>query len=177
MARNFRDEALARSAQAFGDKTRMCPMRLNDAVLVIALAVTPLVGARATDPPVEADKKFAPTALGMEVPVITSANDLDKYVGRVVAITGVVTNTKPPTIIGVWVATPDELRDREAYAVGILTKFVVTKAEHKKMQDDARKQGNLIGIAHPGPGTYYQLHADLNWKKAEARPMPKAKDK
>jgi hypothetical protein len=151
-------------------------MRIQDVALAIALTTTPLVAASTAgaDPPVKADKKFAPTALGMEVPVITSADDLDKYVGRLVAVQGVVSNTKLPTIIGVWIARPpDELTEREAFAVGILTKFVVTEADYKKMQDEARKRGNLVGIAHPGPGVYYQLYADLNWKKAEARPVPK----
>lgn len=150
-------------------------MRMQDIALAMALAMSPFVGAstEAADPPAKADKKFAPKALGMEVPVITTADELDKYVGRLVAVRGVVTNSKLPNIIGVWIATPDELREHEAYAVGILTKFVVAEADYKKMQDEARKRGNLVGIALPGPGVYYQLYADLNWKKAEAQPVPR----
>jgi hypothetical protein len=61
--------------------------------------------------------------------------------------------------------------------MAILRKFTVTEAEYRKMQDDARKAGNVIGIAHPGPGVYYQLYADLNWKLADAQPLPKGAGK
>ena len=154
-------------------------MRMRNGMPAILLGVALLLpsGSAAGDPPAKADKAFVPTALGMDVPVLTSADDRDKYVGRLVAVRGVVSNSKPPAILGVWVATPDGLRDREAYAVGILRKFTVSEAAYRKMQDDARKAGNLIGIAHPGPGIYYQLYADLNWKLAEAQPLPKGSGK
>jgi hypothetical protein len=156
----------------------MCTMRFARVALV---AVGVLLGARTTsaDPPKGPDKKFAPTALGMEVPVITSADDLDKYVGQLVAVRGVVQNRKPPNVIGVWVDVPDKLRHPEAevFAIGILRKFTITEAGFRQVQDDARKAGNLVGVATPGPGDYYQLFADLNWKLAEAKPVPKAEDK
>jgi hypothetical protein len=136
-----------------------------------------MVGARTTaaNPPEGSDKKFVPIVLGMEVPVITSTDDRDQYVGRLVAVRGSIHNAKLTSIVGVWVDAPDDLRhsEAEAYAVGILRKFTVTEAEFRKLQEDARKDGNLVGIAHPGPGVYYQLFADLKWKLAEARPIPK----
>lgn len=150
---------------------------LSAILLVGALLTT--AGMAMAEPATKADKGFAPKALGMDVPVVTSADDLDKYVGRLVAVRGTVSNTKLQCIVGVFVKAPDDLRTREAeaYAVGILVKWTVTEAEYQKMQDDARKAGNLIGIAHPGPGVYYTLYADLNGNWAEARPLPKEKGK
>jgi hypothetical protein len=155
----------------------MMRMRYGMPVILLSGALLLPDETAAGDPPAKADKAFAPKALGMDVPVVTSADDLDKYVGRLVALRGVVSKTKLADIIGVWVATPDELRGREAYAVGILRKATVTEAEYRKMQDDARRDGNRIGIAHPGPGVYYELCTDLNWKQAKAQPLPKGAGK
>lgn len=131
----------------------------------------------AGDPPSE--KTFAPTALGMEVPVIISVDELDKHVGRLVAIRGNIRNAKPPRILGVEVDTPDDLRHREveAYAIGILMKYSITEEEVRKGQEQARKTGNVIGIATLGPGTYYRLAVDLTGKSAEAREVPNGNGK
>ena len=156
-------------------------MWLRNGVPVVLLGSTLLLAAGpvAGDPPARVEKPFAPKALGMDVPVLTSADDLDKYIGRLVAVRGTVSNTKLQCIVGVFVDAPDDLRTREtdAYAVGILGKWTVTEAEFRKWQDDARKQGNRIGVAHPGPGVYYSLYADLTGKLAEARPLPKGDGK
>ncbi|WP_020472595.1 hypothetical protein [Zavarzinella formosa] len=119
------------------------------------------------------DKKFTPMALGMDWPVITSADDLDKHVGRLVAVRGIVGSSKIARIHGVEVQAPDELRGREAYAIGILGKFTVTEDAIRKTNEQARKSGNLVGVAQTGPGVYYTLYFDLAGKKAEARELPK----
>lgn len=154
-------------------------VRYKAPAVVLGGALLLAAGTAAAEPPTKGDKGFAPKALGMDVPVITSADDLDKYIGRLVAIRGKVSNTKMQRIVGVFVNAPDELRKREAeaYAVGILGKWTVTEAEFQKIQGEAQKIGNLIGVAHPGPGVYYTLYADLNGKLAEARGMPRADGK
>jgi hypothetical protein len=128
----------------------------------LTLVVTLLAATHAEDRPSHEEKNFAPGALGMRVPVITSANrkNIDDYVGRLVAVQGIVSErTKLPDILGVQVKTPDELRGQEAYAVGILGKFTV-------------KQVNPL-IANNGPGVKYTLYFDLSGKIAEAQAMPK----
>jgi hypothetical protein len=123
------------------------------------------------DPPPRPEEAFAPQVLGMAVPVVGSADDLDLYVGRLVVVRGVLRNTKPPYIAGVEVYAPDDWRhdQPESYAVGILTKTTVTETEYRKVQDDARKAGNLIGAATLGPGVHYRLCVDLTGNTAEAR--------
>lgn len=105
------------------------------------------------------EMKFAPGALGMAVPVITSAKDRDKYVGRLVAVRGIVSESKLAFIVGVEVKATDELRGREAYAVGILGRFTAT-------DDEAR-------TANDGPGVKYTLYSDLSGKLADARSLPR----
>jgi hypothetical protein len=131
--------------------------------------------AMSEDAPRKQEKKFAPEALGMQVPVITSADELDKHVGHLVAVRGVISNYKIPDIAGAWVDASLELSrsGSEAYAVGILVKFVITRDEVQKVQDEARKNGNLVGVAVPGPGTFYKLVVDLKGKRAEAQRLPK----
>jgi len=106
------------------------------------------------------DKDFRPGALNMEVPVITSAKELDAHVGRLVAVRGMVSErTKIPYIIGVEVGADDEIRGKEAYAVGILGRFEQTKRTPM--------------VASRGPGVHYTLYFDLRGKIAEAKPMPR----
>lgn len=113
------------------------------------------------------EKQFAPVALGMDVPVITFADERDEYVGRVVAVRGVVSDTKLAFIVGVEVDASDELRGREAYAVGILQRFTVT-------EDAIRESEKKFGkFAHSGPGVSYTLYFNLSGTLAEARPLPK----
>ena len=102
---------------------------------------------------------FAPGALGMKVPVLISAASRDEYIGRLVAIRGTVSDSKIPRIAGIEVGlSDDKLRGQEAYAVGILARFVVTEADPT--------------IANSGTGTFYTLYYDLGGKIAEARPLP-----
>lgn len=148
-------------------------IRMRRSVLASLVVATFLFAPQtiAEDAPAKLEKKFAPKALGMDLPSVTSADDLDKYVGRLVAVRGTVTNAKPPLIVGVEVDVSDELRQEqaEAYAVGILAKFTLTEEAYQKIQDRARKSGNLIGVAIPGPGDHYSLHANLDGKLAEAK--------
>ncbi len=148
-------------------------MILRPAVAVAIVTGLTFGTVTAEEKPAKPKAEFSPKALGMDVPVITPTDDLDKYVGRLVAVRGVVFNSKLASINGVIVDTPDELRGREAYAVGVLGKFVLTEEAYRLAQDGARRQGNVIGLAIPGPGTSYRLYADLVGKLAEARPLPK----
>ena len=103
---------------------------------VTAIAAVCLVA----QPSVCRDKSasFKPGALGMNPPLVTSREDLDKYVGQLVAIRGVVSNTKIATISGVDVCADDHLRGTDAYAVGILAKWVTTR-EH--LDETSKKHG------------------------------------
>jgi len=105
----------------------------------------------------ESTQRFAPRALGMEVPVLTHPDERDNYLGQLVAVRGVVSNSKLPQIIDVYVDT-DELRGREAYAVGVLVKFVVKKVDPEAAND--------------GPGPKYMLYTSLDGELAEARALP-----
>ncbi len=134
---------------------------------LLAVCLPAILGSIAAEDAGPNSEKFAPAALGMEVPIITSSIDRDKYVGRLVAIRGVVDNTKDAAIAGVSIDAPDELRGKEAYAVGILGKFTVP-------EDDNRKSATLAGpIANSEPGVKYTLYFDLEGKRARARPVPK----
>ena len=109
-----------------------------------------------------ADSEFVPRVLGMPVPIVRGGQ-LDQYVGRLVAVRGVPGQSKVVRLSGVEVRCPDELRGREAYAVGILSKWVVTEADVEQM--------NAQGLPHDGPGSKYVLYSDLSGKLAEARPI------
>ena len=113
----------------------------------------------------EKASKFEPGALGMKVPVLTveSFKDYDKYVGRLVAVRGTVSNTKIPRIAGVDVHVPDgiEREKDDCYAVGILTKWTI------------RPQDIPPGVANRGPGTFYILYSDLRGTLAEAKHVPR----
>jgi hypothetical protein len=143
--------------------------------MLLSGALVFAASAKAEDTPRKQEKKFAPQALGMELPVITSADEREKYVGRLVAVRGVISNYKLPDIAGVRVDAALELSrsESEAYAVGILVKSVFSEEEYRKIQDEARSMGNLVGVAIPGPGTFYKIVVDLNGKRAEAQRLPK----
>ncbi|PQO37246.1 hypothetical protein DTL21_04665 [Bremerella cremea] len=103
----------------------------------------------------------------MTPPLLTTGKEFRKYVGKLVAIRGKVSNTKIPDILGVAIAyPPGELRGQEAYAVGILGEWTVTK---EQMEETLRKNGP---IATRGPGTHYTLYSDLSFTPSEAKPWP-----
>jgi hypothetical protein len=105
--------------------------------------------------------------LGMDVPVLTDFKEVEQHVGRLVALRGVVTpGTKIPGLIGVEVKSPDALRGREAYAVGILATWT---AEREEAEAGRRANSPIPGT---GPGVKYLLYFDLSGKLAEARPLP-----
>lgn len=105
--------------------------------------------------------------LGMDVPVLTDFKEVEQHVGRLVALRGVVTpGTKIPYLIGVEVKSPDALRGREAYAVGVLAKWT---AEREEAEAGRRAIPPIPGT---GPGVKYLLYFDLSGKLAEARPLP-----
>jgi hypothetical protein len=74
--------------------------------------------------------------------------------------------TKIPDLIGVEVKSPDALRGREAYAVGVLAKWTVEREEA-----EAGRRA-IPPIPGTGPGVKYLLYFDLSGKLAEARPLP-----
>jgi hypothetical protein len=99
-------------------------------------------------------------AIGMDVPVVTSFKELDKCLGRVVALRGVVSEgNKIPYLLGVQINCDDELRGKEVYALGILKKFEVKEVDPL--------------TANSGPGIKYNLYYDLNGELAKARALPK----
>lgn len=100
---------------------------------------------------------FQPGALGIKVPILEREGDAEKYVGRLVAVRGTVSDSKIPRIRNVEVRADDSLRNREAYAVGILIKWTITEVDPL--------------VASEGPGTYFVLYFDLAGKITEARPL------
>lgn len=110
--------------------------------------------------------QFKPVALGSKVPVVTDNRELSDFDGRLVAIRGIVSNTKVPTVIGVDVRVDDKLRGREAYAIGILRRSEVTQ---EQLDAEFAERG---AFATRGPGVYYTLYFDLSGKLAEARAWP-----
>ena len=97
----------------------------------------------------------------MKVPVLTEKDDLDKYVGRLVAVRGIPSLTKQPQIAGVDVDADYDLADKkvDCYAIGILAKWVVKPEAIKK------------GIPNRGAGTFYTLYSDLTGTTAKAKPV------
>jgi hypothetical protein len=88
----------------------------------------------------------------MKPTVVTNADELDKYVGKLITLRGEVSNSKVPTILGVDVSSDEpDLRGQTAQATGILQRSIVTQEEI-----DARiaAEGQF---AHRGPGTFYSL--------------------
>jgi hypothetical protein len=80
------------------------------------------------------------------VPVIADKSDLDAYIGKIITIKGIVSNTKIPSIIGVDISSDDpDLRGKAAKATGILIKWTV-KAEDVDKYSQNR-----------GSGTFYRL--------------------
>jgi hypothetical protein len=112
-------------------------------------------------------KVFAPEALGMKVPVLTDEKEFDEHLGQLVAVRGIVSDSKQAFIAGVRVKADYDLRGKECYAVGILTKWVVTK------EDIAKTEAIIGSFQHDGPGVKYYLYFDLSGKSAEAKPIPK----
>ena len=133
---------------------------------VTCLTLLLLAGPAASVEPVPKGE-FKPQALGLEVPVLSEADDLREHVGRLVAVRGVVSDTKLPHIAGVEVKAGDELRAREAYAVGVLIASTITVEDYRRSQE-----GPDGPIPSKGPGTHYRVYFDLGGKIAEARPVP-----
>lgn len=106
---------------------------------------------------------FCPSALGLNVPVV-GFDELDKFIGQVIAVVDTPINTKRVRLSGVEVDCPYELRGRKAYAVGILVKSVVTEKQAKEMSRQM--------LQHDGPGVKYRLYFDLAGRLAEARSFP-----
>jgi hypothetical protein len=107
--------------------------------------------------------KFEPVALGMKVPVLTEKDDLDKYVGRLVAVRGIPTLTKQHHIAGIDVDADYDLAKNkvDCYAVGILSKWVV--------KPEVVNKGVIV--AGRGAGTFYTLYSDLKGTIAKAEPV------
>ncbi|MEL6109251.1 MAG: hypothetical protein AAFU85_24855 [Planctomycetota bacterium] len=105
----------------------------------------------------------------MKPPLLTKHEQLDKHIGQLVAIRGVVSNTKIATIIGVDV-DPGDGRGEDCYAVGILAKWTTKQGQ---LDDLFREHGP---VATRGPGTAYKLYFDLRGKAAKARKWPSGFD-
>jgi hypothetical protein len=93
-------------------------------------------------------------AIGKQIPVLKFAKERDLYIGRVVAITGVIEDrSKVQYLMGVRVKCPDELIGKEVCAVGILKRFEVKEVDRRSAND--------------GPGIKYTLYSDLVGEVAE----------
>jgi len=103
---------------------------------------------------------FRPKALGVTVPLLTKGSQLPTHSGRLVAIRGVVSNSKRARILGVRIS-PGDLRGQESYAVGILMKHTVTQ-----------EQIDMSESPWGRPGTTYTLYFDLTGNVAKARKWP-----
>lgn len=124
-------------------------------------------GIALADEPSPAGDSFRPKVLNFMPPLLTKGTDLDRYVGRVIAIRGELSQTKIPTILGIDVVCPDDkLRGKEAYAVGILTKWTTT-------QEQLNEAFHVAGpFATRGPGTSYVLYESLGGTGAPAKAWP-----
>lgn len=139
------------------------------AACIIVLAASLTVSVPAVSQTTPDSKPFQPAALGMAVPVITSHNELDAHLGRLVAVRGTITRTKAPTILGVDVRNSSDLDSVDAYAVGVLTRHELTADDHAESQ-------RLYGpFASRGPGVTYHLYFDLSGRHADAKPWPASK--
>jgi len=118
-----------------------------------------------------AEHEFQPVALGMNVPVITSHNDLDRHLGHMIAIRGAISRTKSPTILGVDVRNPKDLDNVDAFAVGVLTRH---EQSAEALANTGRKHGP---IATRGPGVTYTLYFDLSGRLAAATLWPEPQDR
>lgn len=105
-----------------------------------------------------AKSSFVPRALGMELPVLTSPDQLDDYLGRLVAVRGEILNTKWKHLAGVQVEADDSLIGHEAYAIGILIRF--------------EKKGRTPGIQSTGSKVEYLLYSDVAGHSAKAERIP-----
>lgn len=144
-------------------------MNFRVAVPLVLLAVLWFSFERsaAENPQQPAPRDETMRVLGMDVPVLTDFKDVERHAGRLVALRGIVTpRTKIPYLIGVEITSPDALRGHDAYAVGVLAKWTVSK---EAGQASSRKSGP---IPDPGAGGRYMLYFDLAGKLAEARPRP-----
>ncbi|MEM6472056.1 MAG: hypothetical protein AAF802_21020 [Planctomycetota bacterium] len=113
--------------------------------------------------------EFRPGALGLQPPLLTKHEQLNEHIGQLIAVRGIVSNSKIATIIGVDVK-PGDLRGEDCYAVGILTKWTTTQ---EQLDELFEKHGP---VATRGPGTTYKLCFDLSGKAAEARRWPSGSD-
>ena len=101
----------------------------------------------------------------MNPPLLTKGCQLDNHVGQLVAIRGIVSDSKLATIIGVDI-DPGELRGIDCYAVGLLTRWMTTK---EQLDAAFKKRGPF---ATRGPGITYVLYTDLRGTQAKARKWP-----
>ena len=133
------------------------------AILLLVLCAGTALADEASQP----GDSFRPQVLNFTPPLLTKGTDLDRYVGRVVVVRGELSNTKIPTILGIDVACPDDkLRGKDAYAVGILTKWTIT-------QEELNKAFQASGpIASRGAGTTYVLYHSLSGTQAPAKAWP-----
>jgi hypothetical protein len=92
------------------------------------------------------------------IPVITEAGDVKNHVGQIVAVRGVVSDTKRAQILNVEIGAASDLRNKEGYAVGVLQRFAVAQVNP--------------AMAYDGAGIKFALYADLSGKLAEARALP-----
>lgn len=93
---------------------------------------------------------FTSVSAQQKIPLITERSELANYVGKIVTIKGIVSNTKIPTIIGVDISSDDpDLRGKTAKATGILVKWVVNSENIDVLSQNR------------GIGTFYRLK-DIN---------------
>ena len=120
-------------------------------------------------PVTQHDLNFRPDALGKTPALLTKHEQLDQHIGRFVAIRGTVSSTKIATIIGVDIDA-GELRGKDCYAVGVLSKWTRT-CEH--MDELSNSSG---AVATRRPGVNYSLYAEVRGRLAPAREWPKNPD-
>lgn len=87
-------------------------------------------------------------------------DEIDQYVGQLITITGIVSNTKIPQLLGVDIASDDpDVRGLYASATGVLEKTVVTENEVDPYS------------ANRGAGTFYRLIDPDNGRTVQAKHM------
>jgi hypothetical protein len=83
---------------------------------------------------------------------ITHPDHLETAIGLLVTLTGVVSESKIPTLLGVEIQSDSpDLRGKPALATGLLEKSVVTQ------EDLDRAMLRRGAFANRGPGTFYRL--------------------
>lgn len=87
---------------------------------------------------------------------------LDKYLGKLITIKGLVSNTKIPTIIGVDIVSEDpDLRGEYAFATGVLQKSLVTDDEIDKHSAN-RGAGTFYILIDPNTNSAVQVQKDVS---------------